>query len=61
MKFLVRRIRLKCKHKFFVAKNSKAKYQIEGFRVFGILVELTGFRRNRVYAFQSYIDLFALS
>lgn len=32
---------------------------MEGFRVFGILVELTGFRRNRVYAFQSYIDLFA--
>jgi Fic family protein len=37
---------------------STANRLIGDFQELGILVELTGFKRNRIYAFQSYIDLF---
>jgi Fic family protein len=37
---------------------STANRLIHDFVQLGILEELTGFKRNRIYAFQAYIDLF---
>ncbi|MGY6559262.1 MAG: Fic family protein [Nitritalea sp.] len=38
--------------------NSTANRMIRDFQELGILEELTGFKRNRIFAFREYIDLF---